>query len=53
MAAPKKMAHVVYETKRFDEMISLLTQYKNGVPMETLLVRPENPVSPIPPEHGL
>lgn len=31
----------------------LLTQYRNGVPLETLLVQPEGPVSPIPPEHGM
>jgi catechol 2,3-dioxygenase-like lactoylglutathione lyase family enzyme len=32
---------------------TLLAQYRNGVPMETLLVQPQGPVSQIPPEHGL
>jgi catechol 2,3-dioxygenase-like lactoylglutathione lyase family enzyme len=32
---------------------ALLTQYRNGVPLETLLVQPKGPVSPIPPEHGI
>nr|ART35646.1 B435 [uncultured bacterium]ART36899.1 D51 [uncultured bacterium] len=31
----------------------LLMQYRNGVPLETLLVQPLGPVSPIPPEHGM
>ena len=32
---------------------ALLTQYRNGVSPETLLLRPAGPVSPIPPEHGM
>lgn len=32
---------------------TLLAQYRNGVPAETLLVQPEGPISPIPPEHGM
>jgi len=32
---------------------ALLAQYRNGVPLETLLVQPKGPASPIPPEHGL
>lgn len=32
---------------------ALLTQYRHEVPLKTLLVQPEGPVSPIPPEHGL
>ena len=32
---------------------ALLAQYRNGVPLETLLVQPKGPVSPIPPEHGM
>ena len=32
---------------------ALLIQYRNGVPMETLLAQPIGPPSPIPPEHGL
>lgn len=32
---------------------ALLAQYKNGVSLETLLVQPKGPVSPIPPEHGV
>ena len=31
----------------------LLTQYRNGVPMETLLTQPSGPPSQIPPEHGM
>lgn len=31
----------------------LLTQYRNGVPLETLLVQPNGPASPIPHEHGM
>ena len=32
---------------------SLLAQYRNGVPVETLLAQPSGPPSPIPPEHGM
>jgi catechol-2,3-dioxygenase len=32
---------------------ALLAQYRSGVPVEQLLVRPDGPVSPIPREHGL
>jgi len=32
---------------------ALLEKYRSGVPVETLLVQPEGPMSPIPPEHGL
>lgn len=32
---------------------ALLTQYRNGVPVETLLVQPAGPASSIPPEHGM
>jgi hypothetical protein len=32
---------------------ALLAQYRSGVPMETLMVQPEGPPSPIPREHGL
>src|SRR4029450_2598139 len=32
---------------------ALLEKYKNGVPMETLLIQPEGPVSPIPNLHGM
>lgn len=32
---------------------ALLAQYRNGVPVETLLVQPEGPASSIPPEHGI
>ena len=32
---------------------ALLAQYRNGVAMGTLLVQPQGPVSPIPPEHGM
>jgi catechol-2,3-dioxygenase len=32
---------------------SLLTQYRTGVPVETLLVQPQGPVAPIPAEHGM
>jgi catechol 2,3-dioxygenase-like lactoylglutathione lyase family enzyme len=32
---------------------ALLAQYRDGVPVETLLRQPEGPVSPIPPEHGM
>src|SRR6185369_12597082 len=32
---------------------ALLAQYKRGVPVETLMVPPEGPAAPIPPEHGL
>jgi hypothetical protein len=32
---------------------SLLRQYRNGVPVQTLLVQPQGPVAPIPVEHGM
>lgn len=32
---------------------SLLAQYRDGVPAETLLLKPEGPASPIPIAHGL
>lgn len=32
---------------------ALLAQYRSGVPMETLLVQPDGPPSPIPREHGM
>ena len=32
---------------------ALLEKYKSGVPVETLLVQPEGPMSQIPIEHGL
>ena len=32
---------------------ALLTQYRNGVSLKTLLVQPAGPPSPIPPEHGM
>ncbi len=32
---------------------ALLEKYKRGVPVETLLVQPEGPMSQIPREHGL
>lgn len=32
---------------------TLLAQYRNGVPLATLMVQPDGPVSPIPAEHGL
>ena len=32
---------------------SLLEKYKSGVPIETLLVQPDGPMSQIPAEHGL
>jgi len=32
---------------------ALLTQYRNGVPTATLMVQPNGPPAPIPPEHGL
>lgn len=32
---------------------TLLAQYRDGVPAETLLACPEGPASPIPAEHGL
>ena len=32
---------------------ALLLQYRNGVPVETLLTQPNGPPSTIPPEHGL
>jgi catechol-2,3-dioxygenase len=32
---------------------SLLTQYREGVAQETLLIRPDGPQSPIPAAHGL
>lgn len=32
---------------------ALLMQYRSGVSLEKLLVRPQGPVSPIPPEHGM
>jgi len=31
----------------------LLTQYRNGVPAEMLLIQPEGPTSAIPQEHGM
>lgn len=31
----------------------LLARYRNGVPVEQLLIRPDGSVSPIPREHGL
>jgi catechol 2,3-dioxygenase-like lactoylglutathione lyase family enzyme len=32
---------------------ALLAQFRSGVPMETLMVQPVGPASPIPREHGL
>jgi catechol-2,3-dioxygenase len=32
---------------------ALLTQYRGGVPVEQLLLKPEGAMSPIPQEHGL
>ena len=32
---------------------ALLIQYRNGIPMETLMVQPSGPPAPIPPEHGM
>ena len=32
---------------------ALLTQYRNGVPLETLLIQPQGSVSEIPREHGM
>lgn len=32
---------------------ALLAQYRSGVPVEQLLIKPEGPVPPIRPEHGL
>jgi catechol 2,3-dioxygenase-like lactoylglutathione lyase family enzyme len=32
---------------------ALLERYRNGVPLQTLMVQPEGPLSPIPPEHGM
>ena len=32
---------------------SLLAQYRNGVPSETLLLQPDGPPSPIPSAHGM
>jgi len=32
---------------------SLLAQYRNGVPTETLLLQPDGPPSPIPVQHGM
>jgi len=32
---------------------ALLSEYRSGVPMETLMVQPVGPASPIPREHGL
>jgi catechol-2,3-dioxygenase len=32
---------------------ALLEKYKSGVPIETLLVQPEGPMSQIPAEHGM
>jgi catechol 2,3-dioxygenase-like lactoylglutathione lyase family enzyme len=32
---------------------ALLIQFRNGVPMETLMTQPSGPPSPIPPEHGM
>ncbi len=31
----------------------LLKQYRNGMPVESLLVQPQGPTSPIPQEHGM
>ena len=31
----------------------LLAQYRRGVPLGQLLIKPAGPVSPIPREHGL
>jgi catechol 2,3-dioxygenase-like lactoylglutathione lyase family enzyme len=32
---------------------AMLAQLRNGVPLETLLIQPEGPMSPIPHEHGM
>lgn len=32
---------------------ALLAQYRSGVPVKQLLLMPEGPMSPVPPEHGL
>src|ERR1043166_1989898 len=32
---------------------ALLAKYRSGVPMETLMVQPNAPASPFPPEHGM
>jgi catechol-2,3-dioxygenase len=32
---------------------ALLEQYRSGIPVKQLLVRPDGPMSPIPREHGL
>ena len=32
---------------------ALLMRYRNGVSVETLLVQPQGPPSPIPQEHGM
>ena len=32
---------------------ALLEQYRNGIPVETLLRQPQGPISPIPTAHGL
>lgn len=32
---------------------ALLAQYRSGVPLETLLLQPDGPVSQIPAEHGM
>jgi hypothetical protein len=32
---------------------ALLTRYRNGVPLETLLTPPDGPASEIPHEHGM
>ena len=35
------------------DLDSLLEQYRSGVPTATLMVQPDGPPAPIPPEHGL
>jgi catechol-2,3-dioxygenase len=32
---------------------ALLAQYRSGIPLQQLLVKPDSPASPIPQEHGL
>jgi hypothetical protein len=32
---------------------AMLVQYRNGVPLETLLVQPQGSVAEIPREHGM
>ena len=58
MASPTKLAHVVYMTRRFDEMISWYqkvfeakVQYQN--PVLAFLTYDDEPTSPIPQEHGM